>query len=166
MGGSLPAMLRRGLTVTIALAALTVSASSVAGTRSAPPSNPATSVYVEEVPGAAGTANGMSPSSDPATSVYVEQVPAAGGASGGGQSGQGAGAQSLRQLLVSSSLGAPPRTRPSAVGTTGSSFGTLSFETIRAVAGVGTARFVALLVVLALTTVVLSRTALRHHGRR
>jgi len=123
-------------------------------------------VYVEQIPAAGGTANGGSngpngtaTSSDPATSVYVEQVPAAGGVAG--SSTQPSAALSLRQLLTSPALGAPQRTQPLPGNSTGTTYGTFSFQTVREVAGVGTTRLAGLLGVLVLISGALAAAVFR-----
>ena len=134
-----------------------------------PPSadDPATSIYVEQVPAAAGSSTarvgtGASSGEDAATSIYTERPPTAGGVA---DSTQQARAKSLEELLTSPTLGAPERVRP-LPGDDIASSGTFSFDTVREVAGVGTARFAALLVVLALITVTLGATALTTFSRR
>jgi hypothetical protein len=131
--------------------------------------NPATAVYEEDVPGAGGKATtgsgaGTSPTGNAALDVYTEQVPAAGGSSASSSTSTPR-ARTLEQLLTSSSLGGPQQVQPRP-GDTGTSYGSFSFQTVREVAGVGTARFAVLLAALFLISVVLAATALSRLQRR
>jgi hypothetical protein len=129
-------------------------------------SDPATSIYVEHPPSAAGTSGaGRKTSASPrdaATSIYVEQPPAA---TGTGSTSTSSGAKSLEQLLTSPTLGAPQAVQPIPGDVSGSD-GTFSFATVRAVAGVGTARLVALLAALVLITVTIGATAISTLSKR
>jgi hypothetical protein len=110
---------------------------------------------------AASSAGGTPPSDDAAASIYVEHVPAAGGTSGE----SGAAARNLAQLLTSPTLGAPQRAEP-LPGGTDTAYGTFSFETVREVAGIGTARLAVLLAVLILITVTVGATAFTRLSKR
>jgi hypothetical protein len=116
-------------------------------------------------PWAAGSSPGTAPAAqDPATAFYTEQVPAAGGSSAGASTSTPR-ARTLEQLLTSPSLGGPQQVQPRP-GDAGTSYGSFSFQTVREVAGVGTARFAVLLAALFLVSVVLAATALSRLQRR
>lgn len=163
-------MLRASLSVGILLALLgfagvPAGADSGGGSGSA---DPATSVYTEEIPAAGGTSgkgsNGAAAPSDAATSVYTEQIPAAGGTASG--SSTRPSARNLEQLLTSPTLGAPDRVQPLRGNSADTTYGTFSFQTVREVAGIGTARLAGLLAVLVLISAALGAAALLRFARR
>ncbi len=167
MGASLAAMLRASFSLATLLALLSlvfavpVGAGGDSGRDSG---SPATSVYTEQVPAARGSSGGAA-AFNAATDVYTEQVPAAGGIAGRSSSRRAA-PRSLKALLTSSSLGAPRRVQPLPGEKEGKTYGTFSFQTVREVAGVGTARVAGLLGVLVLISVGLGTAALSRLPKR
>jgi hypothetical protein len=137
------------------------------GTGGTPPSDDAAAaIYVEHVPAAGGGSEkraSTSTSEDAATSIYVERPAGASGSAGSANAGPGA--TGLGQLLTSPTLGAPQRIQP-LPGGTDTAYGTFSFQTVREVAGVGTARLAVLLAVLVLITVTVCATALTRLSKR
>ena len=142
----------------LALPALASAGSGPGGTPAT--DDAATSIYVEHVPVAGGTSgqkrNPPPAADDAATSIYVERPPGTPGTAA--SSKPASGAKNLEQLLTSPTLGAPQRVQP-APGGTDTAHGTFSVQTVREVAGVGTARLVALLAVLALIALTLGAAA-------
>ena len=116
------------------------------------------------VPVGAGGDPGVD-SGSPATSVYTEQISGAGGITRG-SSNRRAAPRSLKALLTSSSLGAPRRVQPLPGEKEGKTYGTFSFQTVREVAGVGTARLAGLLAVLVLISAGLGAAALSRLQKR
>jgi hypothetical protein len=153
---------KAGVAGTFLALVLPASAFAASGAGGAPASDDAaTSIYVEHVPAAGGTPgeerNRAAASDDAATSIYVEPPPGTPGTAG--LSNRASGAKSLEQLLTSPTLGAPQRVQP-LPGDTDAAYGTFSFQTVREVAGVGTARLAGLLAALALIALTLGAAAL------
>jgi hypothetical protein len=141
-----------GTILSLVLPAATFAASGPGGDPAS--DDAATSIYVEHV---------ASASDDAATSIYVERP--AGTPGTAASSKRASGATSLEQLLTSPTLGAPQRVQP-ASGGIDKAYGTFSFQTVREVAGIGTARLAGLVAVLALSAFILGAAALVRLSKR
>jgi hypothetical protein len=153
-----------GALLVLLLPSMTLAASGTGGTPSS--DDAAASIYVEHVPAADGSSEkrtNTGRSEDAATSIYVEHPAGASGSPG--SSGARPASRGLEQLLTSPTLGAPQRVQP-LPGGTDTAYGTFSFQTVREVAGIGTARLAVLLAVLILITVTVCATALTRLSKR
>jgi hypothetical protein len=163
VGASLAAMLRASFSVATLLALLGLAFAVPAGA-GGDSGSPATSIYTEQAPAASGSSGGAA-GYDAATSVYSEQISGAGGIVARSSSRRAA-PRSLKALLTSPSLGAPRQVQPLPGEKEGKTYGTFSFQTVREVAGVGTARLAGLLGVLVLISVGLGTAALSRLPKR
>ena len=149
-------MVRALFRAAVLLAVVTLVLAASAGADSSGASattDPAVAAYVEEVPTASGTpghgSSGAAASTDPAVAAYEEEVPTAGG-SASGSSAHNPATLGLGELLTSPTLGAPQSVQPISGDASIDAYGTFSLQTVREVAGIGTARVVSLLAILLL----------------